>query len=157
MCRTIVKFIFVSLVSLVMVPTAFALGGGGASSTEPGDSCERTLMDGSLFKRATGAPFSGEATATYAAGEVNYGGTITQFGSGCAVTFAGFQEAVVKDDFDTFSGRDLKGLCLQVLSSEGDCSATDSIYMEVLTGRNPTRDIPGVATIEIMAYPLRDE
>lgn len=161
MCKTMIKMIFVSIMSLVMVPAAFALSGGGASSVEPGDSCEQdSTGEGNLFKRASGAPFSGPVSVTYnpSLAEATYAGTIMQFGSTCSVSVSGKQTQITQDQFDSFTGRDIKSLCLKVENDgTGDCSGLDSEFMEVLTGKQPSRVLPDNATVEIMAYPLRIE
>ena len=160
MYKTMIKTFFASILSLLMVSAAFALGGGGASSVEPGDSCEQDPTgEGNLFKRAPGAPFSGNVLVSYDVNtaQATYSGTIVQFGSTCSVTLTGKQDLVAPGDFNSFTGRDLRGLCLKVEpDGSGDCSGLDSVFMEVLTGKQPSRAGPS-ATVEIMAYPLRIE
>ena len=164
MYKTILKFISVSFMSLIMVPTAFALGGGGASSTEPGDSCEFASNGTAALKRSPGAPYSGNVTITDT-GEVSQGsriysviGIITQFGNDdCFVSVDTEFSSGNPNLFDNLRSQDLRSVCLQNLTIPQGCAGSDTVYMEVINGRDLQEIIPTVKTVEILASPLRNE
>ena len=154
MFKVLLRNIFAFIVAMAMVPAAMALGGSSASGVEPGDGCEAdpvTNPEGTLFKRAPGAPFSGVVMATYdnnTADVVIAGNELVQFGSGCTMQVAGKLTTIQRDDFDQFKGRDLVGICLSVLD-QTNCDDVVTSNLEVLVGRNPAH-LGDVVTVEIM-------
>ena len=165
MYKTMIKTLFVSILSLMIAPAAFALSGGGASSVEPGDACEAAVSG--AFSRAQGAPFQGTTTVTW---DVNNGGVVafdgvaTQFGTGCEVAFSGkIGDPIFQEQFEALTARDLVGVCItnvQVAQgNSGDCSKKGSDFMESLvsTRLRFTARQPGVQsrfTVEMMLTPL---
>lgn len=169
MYKNMVKMIFVSILSLFMVPTAFALGGGGAGSTEPGGACE-DAGEG-MFSRAKGAPFQGTTTVTWNFDDATVGfrGEATQFGTGCMVSFiGGFLNSISQEDFEALTARDLVGICItNVQESEGntgDCSKKDSEFMETLVSNRlravdstPERPDDILFNVDVMLTPLSQD
>lgn len=138
MYKHIVKVIFVSIAALILAPTAFALGGGGAGSVEPGGACEKAGEG--MFHRANGEPFSGTANVSWnnnSDATVRFSGEATQSETGCKVTFSGgYLDSIFQKDFEALTERDLVGICLGNVEiaddNTGDCSKKVSGFMETL-------------------------
>jgi len=163
MYKTMIKTLFVSILSLMIAPAAFALSGGGASSVEPGDSCETASGGAVMLKRSPGAPYSGSLTVSYEGmtqnGTFKYSvvGNLSQFGSDCV---AAVDTAFLTNDptlFGAFSGRDVAKVCLQNVVINAGCDGSDTGYMEIITGKNPQEITTDIKTVEVIVSPLRSE